>query len=761
VKPLDRLRLPLLFVVTGFLLFPSPASLAEVAEETSVGPAVERILGYIEEREGPKYWTAISQLEALGKEAVPALSMQLGHAGEKSRLACAKAIVTLAEDEGVFDQAISSLTDLATTAKSHEVRVAAIEILGQSTGPDEAMPVLQRIFAKTTDPRILIPLARTLWEVDHVIPARDKLIDLLGSHDLDVKEEAALALAEIDYYEGEVRNVLRTLKQSPSSRGRRAAQLNRILQLSRQLDRRLESGEALLDGVDLGVLVKKKEAEIRDLELRLENAGKSSGSRHVPTNIDAVFEEVVLHIQKSYVDASKIERKTLVLGALRGMVRSLDSFSSFMDTNDTKAFHQSMSGTYFGIGAQVDKHPGGPLLILKPIYGGPAYEMGILSGDQILEVDGVRTDKLRLKEITGKLKGHAGTNVVLRVFRRGWDEPKELTVERRQVDIAAVSSEILPGKIGYLRLDQFGKDSASAVHKALNELEKEGMAGLVIDLRNNPGGYLDQAVDIVDEFVMPKDEELPIVTQKGRGRGKNADEVATHPSPTARSNYPIVVLINEHSASASEVVSGALQDFNRAQLVGEKTFGKGSVQRLIPLSSESQKVLGGESQLRMTVQYYFLPLGRCIHTIRGANGTVVEEGGVEPDIEVKAETVPPWRMAEGERMRADPLVLDYALAHWDELKHLFLEGDQHDTGRYTGLDELHKTLKTAAPLDDLRKVVRYQIRRRLEDQAGKEFASDFQEDVQLQRAILELLGKLGKPIENYPRYAVALKKPGE
>ncbi|MBI4601523.1 MAG: hypothetical protein HY721_06120, partial [Planctomycetes bacterium] len=347
----------------------------------------------------------------------------------------------------------------------------------------------------------------------------------------------------------------------------------------------------------------------------------------------------------------------------------------------------------------------------------------------------------------------------LRVHRRGWSEPRTFTIERQTVEVPSVRHELLPGKIGYLQLAQFGEKSADEFLRALDDLEKEGMAGFIVDLRSNPGGLLDAAVRIVDQFVAG---DLPIVTQKSRSKRRDSGEVPTYPDPFARRNYPMVVLVNSRSASASEIFSGALQDFGRATVVGQKTFGKGSVQRLIPISSESRKALGGEAQLRLTVQYWFLPLGRCIHTIRDEDGGVVEEGGVKPDIEVAEERLPAWRAEERERLRTSPIVLDYVGEHWEKIKALFAEGDGHDTARYPGFDELHKAVETSAPKDDLRSVLRFHVRRRIEDERGREFACDFQEDPQLQRAILEILAKLGEKPESYPRYAsLAAKEPAQ
>jgi carboxyl-terminal processing protease len=747
---------PAILVTMSLLLAVAPARAAE-GTSASDASAAQAILDQVGDLEGEKLWSAVSRLEALGPDALPVLQKSLGRGAEKAKLAAAKTILRIG-DADAKSGAVEALKDLIRGPAAKETRVAAIEIAGSEADPEEVLEFLEKMLDETQDPVLSIPLARTLWDLDRVVKGRERLIQLLGSRDREVKESAALALAEIDYFEGDVRDVLRSLKREPSARGRRAADLDRIFQLSRQLDRGLSSGEVAPEGADLAKLLKVKEGRIRELEDRLDRSVSSGRASSPRTGADALLEEVILQIQKSYVDESRTDRQILLLNALRGMVRSLDDFSSFMDVEDTKTFRESMAGEYPGIGAHVNKTADGPLEILKPIYGGPAYKAGILTGDRVIEVDGLRTDELQVEEATEKIRGMNGTTVTLKVIRRGWDAPRDFVIERRPVEVPSVYTELLPGKIGFLSLHQFGDRAADEFVHGLEELEKTGMAGLIIDLRNNPGGLLEAAVKITDQFVKG---ELPIVTQKGRGRARSSEEHATHADEFTRGDYPIMVLVNGRSASASEIVSGALQDFGRATLVGKRTFGKGSVQRLIPLSNEAKNVLGGEGQLRLTVQYYFLPLGRCIHTIRDKNGVVVEQGGVQPDIEVEAEKIAAWRAEEREKIRGSAAVVEYVDKHWNEITKLFTDGDDHDTTRYPEFDELYKAVDTPAPKDDLRYVLRFHIRRRLEDARGKEFACDIQEDGQLRRAILELLKKLGEKPEDYPRYASLVEKEPE
>jgi len=743
-------------VTTALILAGAPVVAAQ-GTPASDASAAQAILDQVGDLEGEKLWSAVARLEGLGKDALPVLEKSLSRGTEKAKLAAAKTILRIG-DADAKSGAVEALKALIRGPAAKETRVAAIEIAGSEADPEEVLEFLESTLEETQDPVLAIPLARTLWELDRVVKGRERLIQLLGSRDREVKEAAAIALAEIDYFEGDVRDVLRSLKREPSARGRRAADLDRIFQLSRQLDRGISSGEVAPEGADLSKLLKVKEGRIRELEDRLERSVTSGRAASPRTGADALLEEVILQIQKSYVDEAHTDRQLLLLNALRGMVRSLDDFSSFMDVEDTVSFRQSMAGEYPGIGAHVNKTADGPLEILKPIYGGPAYKAGILTGDRVIEVDGARTDELQVEEATEKIRGKEGTKVTLKVIRRGWDAPRDFVIERRQVEVPSVYTEMLPGKIGFLTLHQFGDRAADEFVRGLDELEKAGMAGLIVDLRNNPGGLLEAAVKITDQFVKG---DLPIVTQKGRGRTRSSEEISTHPDEFTRGDYPIMVLVNGRSASASEIVSGALQDYGRATLVGKRTFGKGSVQRLIPLSNEAKSVLGGEGQLRLTVQYYFLPLGRCIHTIRDKNGVVVEQGGVQPDIEVESEKLAAWRAEEREKIKGSSAVVEYVDKHWNEITKLFADGDDHDTSRYPEFDALYAAVETPAPKEDLRYVLRFHIRRRLEDARGKEFACDIQEDGQLRRAILELLKKLGEKPEDYPRYASLIEKATE
>ena len=471
------------------------------------------------------------------------------------------------------------------------------------------------------------------------------------------------------------------------------------------------------------------------------NSGPIAGSSAKrDSQEDHLLEEVIAKLQDLYVDEDKTSREKLLMAAVKGMVGSLDDHTLFMEAEQSKDFDQDIRGEYPGIGAHISKRPNGPLEILRPIYNGPAHKAGLRSGDLITEIADRPTPELKLDQLKDLLRGPRGTSVDLKIFRRGWKEPKLFKIERDRIELSSVFYETLPEKIGYLRLTQFGSRSAHEFREALDKLEESGMKGLIIDFRNNPGGSLQVAERIADLFIAG---DLPIVTQKGRnGEG----EKETLPDPQARTGYPIVVLINQYSASASEIVSGCLQDYERATLVGTRTFGKGSVQRLIPIQTRKG------CTLKLTVQYWYLPLGRCINTIRDENGRILEKGGVVPDVEVEPSSVGTWRIEERSKLRSEDRILDYVDAHFEKLRTLVPLGDQNDEANYPEFGKLFRTLETRALREDVQQVVRYQVRLRLEEERDREFAYDLQEDVQLQHAILEVLKAMERETDKIPAY---------
>lgn len=324
-----------------------------------------------------------------------------------------------------------------------------------------------------------------------------------------------------------------------------------------------------------------------------------------------IFTDVVGIIQENYTD--EVETKDLVYDAVKGMVTSLDPHSSFMTPEEYKEMQVDTKGTFGGIGIEIGVR-NGALTVISPIEDTPAFKAGIQAGDRIIKIDDAFTKSMTLMQAVKLMRGKEGTSLTITIIRKGLMEPLAVTLVRDIIQIKSVKFKQIEEGFGYVRITQFQERTGDDLEKALVELgsRENKLRGLVLDLRNNPGGLLQQAVAVSDKFL---DEGL-IVYTKGRIEGQSmefsARKEGTHPY------YPIVVLINGGSASASEIVSGALQDHKRGVIIGTQSFGKGSVQTIMPLSDGSA--------VRLTTSKYYTPSGRSI-----------QAKGIEPDIVVGSE----------------------------------------------------------------------------------------------------------------------------
>jgi carboxyl-terminal processing protease len=316
-------------------------------------------------------------------------------------------------------------------------------------------------------------------------------------------------------------------------------------------------------------------------------------------------------IRANYVEEP--DTKELIQGAIRGMVSSLDPHSSYMTERAFKEINMDIKGEFQGVGIQISiKNQ--QLMVIAPIEDTPADRAGIAAGDKILKINDEWTKDLSIEEAVDKMRGPKGTTVRLLLFRDGWDKPKEFKIVRDVIKVQSVKSRMLENGIGYVKIIQFQGQTASELDKALRKLEEKGMKELVLDMRNNPGGLLDSSVDVSSIF-LPKDKLVVYI--QGRRKDDRKDFLAEGSDPR---QYPVVVLVNSGSASASEIVAGALQDQKRAVIIGTQTFGKGSVQTVFPLE--------GGTGIRLTTAKYYTPSGRSIQNV-----------GIAPDIEVKLPVV--------------------------------------------------------------------------------------------------------------------------
>jgi len=321
------------------------------------------------------------------------------------------------------------------------------------------------------------------------------------------------------------------------------------------------------------------------------------------------FTEVLSMVKKHYVE--DVKSKDLVYGAIRGMLSSLDPHSSFMTAEGYKDMQVETKGEFGGIGIQIGMKES-MLTVIAPIEDTPAFRAGIQAGDKIVKINNVTTRDMTLQDAVSKMRGTPKTIVVISIMREGWKDSRDFTLTREIIKVKSVKSKVLESGIGYVKINQFQEQTANDLAVAMKKLNEEKITSLVLDLRNDPGGLLNSSIDVASQFL--ERDKLVVYTKTRTGE---KSEFFTNGN--GHFTLPMVVLVNQGSASASEIVAGALKDWNRAVVLGTVTFGKGSVQTVIPLSDGSG--------LRLTTAKYYTPKGKSIQ------GT-----GITPDIIVKLET---------------------------------------------------------------------------------------------------------------------------
>ncbi len=324
----------------------------------------------------------------------------------------------------------------------------------------------------------------------------------------------------------------------------------------------------------------------------------------------SLFWDVIDALKSKHIDGDKLEDMKILEGAIKGAVGELnDPYTSFLSAKDAKKFNEDISGVFGGIGAEIGIREE-QLLIIAPLKGNPAEAAGLKAMDKIIEIDGTSTAGMDIDGAIKLIRGEPGTEVTLLILRSGWSEPKEFTVTRAVITVPTMEWEMKPGNIAYFKLYNFNANLLPAWNVAATKALLGHPSGIVVDLRNNPGGYLDVATQLTGWFVKRGDV---IVREKFRGGN---EEYIISSGNESMYRIPVVVLVNEGSASASEIVAGALRDLRGAKIVGQKTFGKGSVQ-------EVEELRHG-SMIKISIAEWLTPSGKSIN-----------KTGIEPDIEVK------------------------------------------------------------------------------------------------------------------------------
>lgn len=321
-----------------------------------------------------------------------------------------------------------------------------------------------------------------------------------------------------------------------------------------------------------------------------------------------LFLDAMKIVETQYIEP--VDNKKLIYGALKGMLGSLDPYSAFLEPDLTQELQIETKGEFHGVGMEITLKDG-IITVVSPIEDTPAWKAGIKAGDKIIEIDGESTKGLTTLEAARKLRGKKGTSVTISILREGVTELKKITLVRDVIKVKSVKEDIVDGNLGYVRIRDFQERTAADLERVLKNLKNKNVKGLILDLRNNPGGLLSSAIEVSELFV-PKGKTIVSI----QGREKKDKNVFNSRREPIWEN-PVVLLINEGSASASEIVVGALKDnISSTVAIGMKTFGKGSVQNLIPLPDGSS--------IKLTTAHYYTPSGVCI-----------EGKGIEPDISVQ------------------------------------------------------------------------------------------------------------------------------
>lgn len=323
-----------------------------------------------------------------------------------------------------------------------------------------------------------------------------------------------------------------------------------------------------------------------------------------------VFWEAWQTISDSYLKSSSTSNQDKLYGSINGLVNSLgDPYSEFLSPRDNKKFQEDVQGNFGGIGAELGMK-NGQLVVVAPLKDTPASEAGLRPNDQILAINSSSTDGITIDKAVSLIRGNVGTTVTLTIMREGWDKTKDFKLTRANITVPTIDSETVGGDIAHISLHQFNANADMLFYKAVVKALESGNKGIILDLRNDPGGYLEVAVDLAGWF-LPKG--ALVVTEDGRSVPRQEFRADGN---AALKDIPVVVLINGGSASAAEILAGALRDARQVKLVGETSFGKGTVQQLEPLNDGSS--------IKLTVAHWVLP-----------SGQILENGGLKPDVEVK------------------------------------------------------------------------------------------------------------------------------
>ncbi len=601
------------------------------------------------------------------------------------------------------------------------------------------------------------------------VPRAQRILNnFLTASDPGLRAEGALALAQLGFLENapEVQNELEALANNPGARGQLAS--------------------ALLKQERLHTYYGNQLRHAREQRSEMVESGR------IGKDIKAL-EDLIAFVQAVHLEGSAFSREDLMAAAYRGMLGSLDRHSSFFASQSFKRFEQDLGAEYGGIGAYVGIDPEDSLFtITRPLYSGPAYKAGMQTDDKIVRIGDWPTIGEKSDDVIKRLKGRPGTKVKLYIWRRGMDaglidrptEEMAIEVERGVITIPPVHYEMLPGDVGLIELTTFSKVASAQLVEGLKDLQGQGAKSFILDLRNNSGGLLNEARNVADIF-LPKDKLVVSTAGKGEGR-----QWKTRKRALIGEDVPVTVLINRFSASASEIVAGALQDHARSTLVGQRSYGKGSVQNLFLLPGYQDDTFVDENgnrrfdtweklandhngngefdfapHIKLTIERYMLPTGRSIHRELDDEGNITSPGGIEPDVNVEQTRRNGWEIMEMRRIQGTGKLREYVRSTYEGKEGLFdklAQSDGDDCNAYPGFNELFTDLGTVLTKQDVRFLLRMEVRRKVQDARGSAFPlGDFQSDMQLQKALAVNLEARGESAESLDSYAKTFDKPAE
>ncbi len=776
--------------LTGLLIFGTgliptgPASAQETGVEGAGSEEEIRTLaeGIAYADEAEHAWNDAVRLVEFRDKATPHAvdAAELDDATPLGRVALARVLSQLGERS----RATTVLLKVAGSDSGISIRADACRML-EETADDDIEEDLWTLLEGALDPRLRASLAKTLWVLTKDLAAKKTLKELLNSEDLDLRIEGALSLAELDDFSEHVRAVLQRVRHEPTTRGRLADAL----------------------------LVQREWRDIADATPRATSDSPEGGAADP---LERLIQDTLHRLKAYHVKGGDLTMQKLWEGAARGLVDAVgDPYTTFQSSEERDDWQDHLAKEYGGIGAYVGYDKDGFFIVTRPMFDGPAWKARLRAGDRVVTVDGWDTSGKELTEIVKHLRGVPDTIVEIDVVRKGWEKPRTMRMTRGKIRVPTVWPEVLPGGIGYVLVDNFARNTAEEFKAALVDFEKQGVKYLVLDLRWNSGGYLRTAQSMGD-YLLPSGKL--VVETAGRAGVHDPEIYVTQGSSTRWSrSVPLTVLVNGASASASEILSGCLQIHDRAEIVGLRTYGKGSVQNLYPIYTQpfaepfadvnkngrwdeaeplddrngngrrdaNERFIDTDRNkrwspaepfddlndnkrydcpaIKVTIAKYFVGRRKGSREIHPHREEMVVAGrreflgGIEPDVPVDLDDMGGWRAETIADLDESDVFEKYLNkqfeANPDAMTRLVMR-DTRNPNDWPEFDAFYVSLGTQLSREDIWLQLHYRGRQMASDRVGRLIVGDWAADSQLQRAIRTLMdGPGATELAGTPEYA--------